>query len=894
LAVGCVRGEWDGEAAHDYDELANDGGDGPAALFEPDAPEIPLMPFPNDMATSLDSSSATGRRVHLTKEGRTSLERALLEHMNEMDGFCTFCTIRASFDRPLDLNSITGDHLLAVNVTPGEYYGETVEFDLGRGYFPIDLEDPTGFHPNDPWADARNQMFPDENRRDCYEDSTNTLRLRPLFPLRQQSRYVVVLTKGLVGEDGAPVQPPLGFQYKTFPTQLDDVRTALRLLESVKPGFKRDQAAFAWRFTTMSITQPLERIRQGLYGEGPFAYLADEIPPQIHQIDRFSAEIDYDGNDYVMAGTTFKKLFDFVSLLAGDSLGVPLDAMTAWDNVDYMLGGSYTTPLFLDTPDRIWDIDWQTGRATYGEEQVTFFITVPKPTPANGWAQPPYPIALFLHANIRNRLDIIALADWLAAQGIATMSIDAAEHGPESYLSAVALMLEGLTSPPVDGILSIGVRGICTLLIKLFYPSWDVDDLSTQELVDLVFTETWLGAMLRGRSYDYNHDGFLESGMSFFTANMFRPRDITRQTQVDLFVATKMLEALGTDFDGDGQLGMYEGDFNGDGVLDIGGPDNEVYFVGMSLGSLMGGGFAGLEPNIRTMVLNVPGGGLPDILQRTIIKNVIEPIRNELTGPTVVGRPDVVAGRVALTVNLNPIQNKFATVGVHPGAKVVLRNYANGEIASDEMDEAGNFAAAVACDQGDLLRLEVVSPQGELLDAVEWPSEHFGLGLPRNQPRGRDFIDNAQWVIDAADPINFAPFFHHPRPGNGEKQVLMQFCNPDDRVPLATGTRLANAVGVMSVAKQERLLRMGLLDWAEYSTLHELNGGYDSAAYNGWRIFPANNHEFFLAPENEPNAIMFSFFAKNQAAIFLKTNGALISDDLEALVPEKWYVEGYE
>jgi len=210
------------------------------------------------------------------------------------------------------------------------------------------------------------------------------------------------------------------------------------------------------------------------------------------------------------------------------------------------------------------------------------------------------------------------------------------------------------------------------------------------------------------------------------------------------------------------------------------------------------------------------------------------------------------------------------------------------------MDEEGYFHLAVPCDKGDLLELRVVSSDGELLETLSWPSEFFGFGIGRNTPKGRDFIDNAQWVVDGCDPINFADFFAHPRPGNGPKNVLMQFCNPDDRVPLSNGIRLADAAGIISAARQEYLLDLGLLEWAEGFTLSEMSKPYESVTGSGWRIFPANNHEFLLAPQGEENALMFSWFSRAQAAIFFKTNGAVIADDIRSLVPEDLYVEGYE
>lgn len=897
LAVGCSRGEFDGDEIDyqdGFDYLENDEeGDGPVVAFEPDAEPIPRIPFPNDISTSIDPATPTGLRINLPEDAPTELERSLRENLNQLDGFCTFCNLRVTFDGPVDIYSVTANNVFAVNVEVNSpHYGEIVEFDLGRGYFPPELESPDAFYPNDPNGDSNNQLFADSNRENHYEDETNTLLLRPMVPLRQQSRYVVLLSKRVKGENGEPVQPPKSFAWRTFPTQIEDVDRAARILHE-KAGLDFEDIAFAWRFTTLSVTQPLERIRAGLWGDGVFSYLSEEITPQIDEIHHFSTELDHDGNEWIMAASTLDNLLDLIDKFIGGAQGVPLEMFATFEYVDYLISGTYTTPLFLDTDDRIWNVDWLSGEAEYGYEEVPFYIAVPKPCAENGYAQPPYPVAFFLHANIRNRLDIIAICNALAARGIASFSIDAAEHGPETYLSAAKDLLEGVTSPPPEGILSIGVEAICKLIIKLFYPSWDVSDLSVEELVELVFTETWLGAAMHGRTYDYNNDGFLESGMSFFSASIFRSRDIIRQTQVDLFNATRIVKMFGTDFDNDGSIGLYEGDFNMDGVLDVGGPDNPIYFVGMSLGSLMGSGFVALEPYIQTAVLNVPGGGLTDILQRTTIKNVVEPIRAELTGPVVVGRPDSVPGRVALTINKEPITNKFATVGLHAGARAVLTNQANGESDWATMDGEGNFSIAVPCDFYDLVLLEIVGESGDVLDRVEWVSPYRGLGVSRNTPKAREFIDNAQWGIDGGDPVSFAQYFANPRPGNTRKNVLMQFCNPDNRVPLAGGIRLADAAGIIDEEHQENLLTLGILDWEEDFTTAEMNFPYESTSGSGWRLYPAHNHEFMLAPQDSENSIMFSFISKNQAAIFLDTNGALIVDDFRALCPDEFYVEGY-
>ena len=107
------------------------------------------------------------------------------------------------------------------------------------------------------------------------------------------------------------------------------------------------------------------------------------------------------------------------------------------------------------------------------------------------------------------------------------------------------------------------------------------------------------------------------------------------------------------------------------------------------------------------------------------------------------------------------------------------------------------------------------------------------------------------------------------------------------------GARLADAARFIDVPHQEHLLELGILDWEQGFTTAHMNFPYESTSYHGWRLYPAYNHEFMLAPQSAENSVMFSFVSKNQAAIFLATNGELIVDDFRALCPADYYVEGY-
>lgn len=98
----------------------------------------------------------------------------------------------------------------------------------------------------------------------------------------------------------------------------------------------------------------------------------------------------------------------------------------------------------------------------------------------------------------------------------------------------------------------------------------------------------------RGSSFDF-----------FALDNLARARDNFRQMVVDQMQLVRALPAI--DVDGDGQ-----GDFQRD-----------VGYWGNSLGSIMGASLVSVDPRVKTAVLNVPGGGLSNILTGDEIRDRI-------------------------------------------------------------------------------------------------------------------------------------------------------------------------------------------------------------------------------------------------------------------------------
>jgi len=100
--------------------------------------------------------------------------------------------------------------------------------------------------------------------------------------------------------------------------------------------------------------------------------------------------------------------------------------------------------------------------------------------------------------------------------------------------------------------------------------------------------------------------GHRGSALDFFEIeNLAKARENFRQMAVDQMQLVRALPKL--DLDGDGA-----GDFATDAA-----------YFGNSLGSIMGANVAAVDPRIKTAVLNVPGGGLSNILTGTEIRDRI-------------------------------------------------------------------------------------------------------------------------------------------------------------------------------------------------------------------------------------------------------------------------------
>lgn len=712
---------------------------GPQIVFDLNKRPFPEIPFPNDLAMRADPTSSTGLRVNVSELGGTLAEERVRRAINKQEGFGLLAPLTVSFDAPLDVHDIVERHqepvpdfsddaIYVVNVDPDSPgYGELVLLDMGRGNYPLTMTAPQRYFDNDPRRDGTNLLFetvaeedlngngllePIEDTDDdgvfdrpntldegvdplafgqlleFYERETDTLVMRPVEPLRPGTTYAVVLTAALTGETGLPIDSPFEAVNHMRQTEaLEPLRTILP--EALPERFDRTLSSvrFAWSFTTRVPTRELEAIRAGLYGHGPLARLADEFPPEfelLHQV----VEPDAENPMIFRVDEIIPLITPLVSQVAGGSSGEAI-AQT-FEDVDYVVSGSFRSPHFLvdrdglspgipsadeieegdhlaidrlnmQEDDEAFEIDLATGEAAYREDEVTFTCVIPKETPAQ---QAPFPTIIYSHAIGSTRLEGLVFAGAMTKFGMATCTIDAIGHGvaiPEEFTRFLDMVTSRLDLPGLPALVN------------------------------------------HHRARDMDGDGVVDSGGDYFTTDLLHSRDNIRQTTVDQLQLVRILRSFdgvkrfpaaldeqspyvkarrdvitGFDADGDGEPELA-GDFNGDGVVDLGG-DRPMVAWGTSLGGIQTTVLAGIEPTIRAVVSNAGGGGLLDIAVRTEIANVRVGALLRTLGPIVVGRPKPGdEGVTELSWILPEVTNDrrvpFAWVeGIEDGDVVVLRN----------------------------------------------------------------------------------------------------------------------------------------------------------------------------------------------------------------------------
>lgn len=899
-------------------------GAGPRIVWDLYARPFAEIPFPNDVATLFDETTPTHRRVNVSQEAPTALERRIRRHTDELDGFGTYAPLTLRFEAPLDLSTANQSNIWLVDIDPSSRaYGKPVPLDLGRGSFPV-RDDASHFFPFDPDRELSGYVFPPDNVADrdgdgqpewvdFYEVATDTLIVRPVMPLEQRSRYAVVLTDGLHGRNGQPIRSP--FDAVHHLDQTDDLAAAIPVFERL--GVPLSRWAFAWTFTTQSVTSLLEAARHGLDGEGPLARMAAIAPPKIDRLEDLDITTDGDGslrllgipadpldNRYILQSEFLSPILD-----AAESFATPGEFPNfGVDGVDYFVFGSFLSPSLIQTPDGVMDVNPETGEGTIATDRVTFMLSIPRETKDH---HPPFPVLVYQHGSNTSRLESVGFANTMSRFGIAIAAIDAVGHGPFDAIADARGDIEGLAGDlPIPPQLIVNLIGILTGI-----DLGPVDDL--QEAADKLFQVGVIEAIgVTGRAVDADGDGITDSGASFFRANAFETRDTVRQTVIDVMQLIRMLKHFGEqsqfDLNGDG-IPELDGDFNADGRLDLGGPDATFVMSGTSLGGILTNVASAVEPAIRAAAPIVPGGNLADMILRSRLRFVTQDMFLQVIGPVVVGCPTG-DGELALTLN-NDAAKEAGDEGCDPEvipkvslgslaakarAVVRVRNLANGEEASGVAEDSGGFAVGIPADVGDPLEITLTGTDG-VPQTVTVISKHEGLGFRRNTPDVRRFIGLAQMVFEPGDPVNYAShLFLDPLPGVPAKPVLQTSDPGDFTVPFNCHLALARAAGFFGdqdetlrindiLIDHDEMLPEGDIPYADRWDIDDLdrsNGGIGPLppvpAGEGIAAvrFPMGIKHEFIGFSTPDAPVDWAVWSQNQIGLFLSSGGRTLRDDL--------------
>ena len=690
-------------------------GDGPEVRVDWDAEPLPDIPYPNDLATTVDRHSPTGLRLNVPLAANTEVERKARTKINTLYGFGVYSPIAVGFDAPLDLDALATRHALDDRAGPAQFsddavflidvspnspeYLQLIPIDVGQGRYPMDVARTDKYFANDTrstqpsiifdtidedlngngqldWGEDTDNdgvldkpnVYPEggDPRADLlswYERETNTLIMRPVRPLLEMTTYAVVVTERVVGEDGAPVRSPWEYVHHLKHTEaLKDVPDALGQV-----GLGLEDIAYAWVYTTGRVTGDLYDVRQGLLGQGNLARLDAEFPEGVVE----SLPV----NDIPGEDPTWLPVDALIGTLANLGLFPDASADALIDNYSAfgaaVVGGAFITPNFfgdldhgpaawpeVDDSNDFWQVDGHNGRYAARGERVPFSCVLPKGVPQ------PAPVVVFGHGYGSSRFDFLGFSWAMARMGYAACAFDYPGHGP--------------TVSAEDEALILGVLGPTGLMP--FY----------EHLMD-------------SRYRDLDYDGRKDSGGDQWSADAFHTRDMVRQAAVDHAQLIDSLRACGearwTTFAGDDGVSC---DWDGDGTPDIGGPDVQYAVLGGSLGGINTAVAAAVVDEVEAWAPVVPGGGLLDVAFRTEIGGAVEAMHGRLMSPLIVGLPtDTGQLQVAQLVNtvMDMAVVPIATIDDFPaGGKIVVENLANGVVREGYIPTDGTFRVGIPAD----------------------------------------------------------------------------------------------------------------------------------------------------------------------------------------------------
>lgn len=568
--------------------LGTSAASGLSSLFEP-VPVTPggsaIVPFPNNGLFA----GTTDATLNIPNPSNAPFVTAA----NLTDGFSTTASV---------FTDLLGFADLATASAPSAAPGLVI----------ITASGPATGLPLVPGVDYTLQTSPalDATGRAINAQRTRIL-IEPLKPLRPSTTYIVALTTNLrdiygnaarpseeflLARSGTPVanqspvdHPILNLLSSAQEAGLETVRAQLvrptvqgfMALYNGNPAFTPDileeQIVLAFPFTTQSVDLTLTRLNTNA--------AAQAIAVANTTISTGDLGLGLADTADIWAGTLQVPYY-----LANTSGSAAAPLATSWTSTATLngvnppgLGGavpcsalakSASTSICYPDP------------AVASTETVPVLVTVPngnsgQSKPANGW-----PVAIFQHGITRNRTDMLALAPTLAAAGFVVVAIDHPLHGVTNNSANLA------TNPFYENQIftNPAFGGVFNAL------------LTTERTFDLDLADNTPDANPCAASNSVP-DGVIDSSGSYYInlSSLITSRDNLRQSVADLIHLTKSIVNLDLDQNSGATT-----------ATDI--DETRIYFVGQSLGAIVGTTLLGVNTDILAGSLNVPGGGVAKLL----------------------------------------------------------------------------------------------------------------------------------------------------------------------------------------------------------------------------------------------------------------------------------------
>ncbi len=410
--------------------------------------------------------------------------------------------------------------------------------------------------------------------------------------VRQEKSPVTLDAQGNVTENNTPLDPRDAEDLATL-QGLDLLwkAHAQGLAFLTQKNHSRSDILLAWEFNTQTTTDPLDPA----FADGPAAMVPSAAPLQVGSL---TATINRDAPPYnactpfdAGAGTGDNNVQCFLKIALGSAsapAGSPPATIYATGNatcasvgcaaVGEVLGGAFNSPQYtIETPNPLaggaaipgpWSDPVKPTKVK--DEAISFIAIVPaSPAPATG-----YPVVVYGHGLGSSKTTVFAIGPQLTApqaglgftSGFITVAIDFVAHDSRAIRNSDAAALG------CDGTPTFGSAPQC------FAP--------------------------------------------FLSTNLGATRDGIRQSALDIHGLVETLKSCGAEACATQFAALGAGNFKVDPA--------HISYLGISLGGIIGSVAVASKPDFKAGVLNVPGAGWIDILERTETRAIKCPLVNGL------------------------------------------------------------------------------------------------------------------------------------------------------------------------------------------------------------------------------------------------------------------------